>query len=473
MKKNNQSFLSKLLLHLLAALVIIAVPFAAVAQARSGIKAKYAEKVKQDFLFAWNNYKRYAWGHDELKPLSKTYYDWYGTGHSLLMTPVDGYDTMVLMGLKKEAAEDQRLIVDHLSFDQNIDVKAFEITIRELGGLLSGYELNHNRKFLELATDLANRLMPIFNTPTGMPYRFVNLKTGKTSGVVSNPAEIGTLTLEFGTLSKLTGNPIYYEKAKRAAVAVFDRRSKIGLVGSTINILTGKWVDEETSITGGIDSYYEYLLKAWKLFGDKDFERMWKESVSAVDKYLAQKKDGWLWYGRANMNTGVINETYFGALDAYFPAELALGGHLKRGEELENSCYRMWLYYGIEPETINYSNLSIVDSQYVQRPENIESNYYMYEFTHNPEYVCRAETYLNTFVLNCKVKHGFASLASVTTKKKIDEMPSYTLAEVFKYLYLTFAPESTLRFNDVIFNTEAHPLERHINHSLLKPWKPK
>ena len=74
------------------------------------MKERYAEKVKREFLFAWNNYKKYAWGHDELMPLTKSYYDWYGKGNSLLMTPVDAYDTMVLMGLKKEAEEDQKLI---------------------------------------------------------------------------------------------------------------------------------------------------------------------------------------------------------------------------------------------------------------------------------------------------------------------------------------------------------------------------
>ncbi len=409
-----------------------------------------------EFLFAWDNYRKYAWGHDELKPLTKTYYDWYR--QSILMTPVDAYDTMVLMGLKREAQADEKLIDDSLSFAKDISVSNFEITIRMLGGLLSGYELNHDKRFLALATDLANRLLPVYNSPTGMPYRFVNLKTGKVSGRISNPAEIGTETLEMGTLSRLTGNPIYFQKAKKAVVTLFGHRSKIGLVGSAINVETGKWIDPESHISGGIDSYYEYLLKAWKLFGDKDFERMWKESAAAVNEYLAQRVDGELWYGHVNMDTGKLVRPYFGALDAYFPAELALGGELKRAEELQNSCYKMWLYYGIEPEQINYTNMAIVDSAYVLRPENIESNYYMWEFTHDPEYVCRAETYFNTFVYNCKVKNGFASLANVVTKRKIDETPSYMFAEVFKYLYLTFSPPTALPFDKVIFNTECHPL---------------
>ncbi len=99
-----------------------------------------------------------------------------------------------------------------LSFDQDIYVKNFEITIRMLGGLLSSYQLTGDKRLLALAEDLGKRLLPAFNSPTGMPYVYVNLKTGAVRGVETNPAEAGTLLLEFGTLSKLTGKPVYYEK---------------------------------------------------------------------------------------------------------------------------------------------------------------------------------------------------------------------------------------------------------------------
>ena len=175
-----------------------------------------ALQVRGEFLYAWNAYKQYAWGHDELKPLSKGHHDWHS--HSLLMTPVDALDTMVLMGLTDEANKTRQYIDQNLSFDQDIEVKNFEVTIRRLGGLLSSYQLTGDQRLLDLADNLGNRLLPVFNSPTGMPYMYVNLKTGKTRGAESNPAEIGTLLLEFGTLSKLSGKPIYYDKAKRAVV---------------------------------------------------------------------------------------------------------------------------------------------------------------------------------------------------------------------------------------------------------------
>ena len=87
-----------------------------------------------------------------------------------------------------------------------------------------------------------------------MPYRNVNLMTGKISDPVNNPAEIGTALLEFGTLSKLSGNPLYFNKAKNALVQVYNRRSKVGLVGTWINVETGEWTDRSSHISGGIDS---------------------------------------------------------------------------------------------------------------------------------------------------------------------------------------------------------------------------
>ena len=90
-----------------------------------------AGRVKTECLHAWNNYERYAWGHDALKPLSRTPHDWYG--ESLQMTPVDALDTLILMKLDAEADKARDLITRELSFDRDVYVKNFEITIRLLG----------------------------------------------------------------------------------------------------------------------------------------------------------------------------------------------------------------------------------------------------------------------------------------------------------------------------------------------------
>jgi len=417
-----------------------------------------ASQVREEFLHGWNGYKQYAWGHDELRPLTKTSRDWYDK--TLLMTPVDALDTMTLMGLDDEAAKTRDYIATHLSFDQDIYVKNFEITIRLLGGLLSNYQLSGDKRLLTLAQDLGNRLLPAFNSPTGMPYVFVNLKTGKTRGEVSNPAEIGTLLLEFGTLSKLTGNPVYYDKAKHALVAVYDRRSKIGLVGTTINVETGKWVDTTSHISGMIDSYYEYLLKASILFGDQDCERMWKESIAAINKYVADEVRGELWYGQVDMNTGKRLSTHYGALDAFFPALLALGGDLDRARRLQDSGYKMWNVAGIEPEEIDYSTMKITEPAYPLRPEIIESAYYLYFFTNDPKYLDMGQTFFNDLKKYCRTDVAYAAMKNVETKEKANAMESFFFAETLKYLYLLYAPKSTIDLKTSVFNTEAHPLKK-------------
>jgi hypothetical protein len=423
-------------------------------------RAAIQAKVRAEFLYSWKAYEKYAWGHDELRPLSKQPKDWYG--ESLLMTPVDSLDTLLLMGFNDEADKAKTLIVDHLSFDKDISVKVFEITIRELGGLLSAYEMTGDARLLHLADDLGTRLLPAFNTPTGMPYMYVNLRTGKTSGARSNPAEVGTLILEFGTLSKLTNKPVYMEKAKRALVELYKRRSKIDLAGEEIDVETGAWVSKASHVGGGIDSYYEYVLKCSRLFGDKECESMWQTSIRALNKHLAAEASSGLWYGEVDMNTGKRTNPEFGALHAFLPAVLELGGDTKRARRLEESCFRMWTLKGIEPEVLDYRTMTIKSPGYQLRPEIIESAYYLHHATHNARYLMMGQTFFDAIVAHCRTDAGYTTLKSVVTMEKGDLMPSYFLAETLKYLYLLFAPDSALDLDKVVFNTEAHPLRRMI-----------
>ena len=430
-----------------------------------------AAAVKAEFLHAWNGYKKYCWGHDDLKPISKTCRDWYGT--PILMTPVDSLDSLYLLGFKKEADVTREYIVKNLSFDKDIDAQLFEITIRELGGLLSSYQMTGDKRLLDLADDLGTRLLPAFNSPTGMPYRFVNLKTGKTKGEVSNPAETGTLLIEFGTLAKLTGKAIYYQKAKRALVETYNRRSNIGLVGTNINVETGKWTNTDSHVSSEIDSYYEYLLKCAILFDDKDCRSMWEDSISKVHTYLADEGEnmrrknvngpvivGDLWYGHADMNTGKRTAATTGALDAFFPGLLALDGDLNRARALQDSMFKMWKVHGIEPEVYDYKTGKVLEAGYPLRPEIVESTYYLYSYTKDPKYLAMGKEMFADFVKYCRTDVAYAGLKDVVTKERSDYMHSFVFAETFKYFYLIFAPEKTLDLTKIVFNTEAHPIRK-------------
>ncbi len=433
--------------------------FAAAPRADDTIDAaeskRLAGEVKAELLHAWRGYKRYAWGHDDLAPLSRKPHDWYG--EPLLMTPVDALDTLVLMGLTAEADAARELIATTLDFDRDLYVKNFEITIRLLGGLLSGYQLTGDRRLLAKAEDLGTRLLPAFGSPTGLPYVDVNLKTGAVRGKVTNPAETGTLIIELGTLAKLTGRAEFHDAAKRALVATFERRSERGLVGSAINVETGEWTDTESHISGGIDSYYEYLWKCWRLFGDEDCRAMWTASIAAANRDLAHELDGALWYGYADMASGARTKTYYGALDAFMPGLLALAGDTTRAARLQDSSLRMWRVAGIEPEVLDYRRMEIVHPGYALRPEIVESAYVLYRTTGDPKYLAMGRELFRDFVRHCRSRAGYAALESVVTKKQKDRMESYVLAETFKYFYLLFAPDA-LDFERVTFNTEAHPI---------------
>src|SRR5918992_3327540 len=136
--------------RILSVLLLLLLPLSLSAQQPN--KKKLAAEVKAEFLHAWNGYKKYAWGHDDLKPLSKTHHDWYA--EPLLMTPVDALDTMILMGLKEEALATHQYILKNLSFDKDIYVQNFEVTIRLLGGLLSAYQITRDWRHLKLAEEL-------------------------------------------------------------------------------------------------------------------------------------------------------------------------------------------------------------------------------------------------------------------------------------------------------------------------------
>ncbi|MGO4221226.1 glycoside hydrolase family 47 protein [Lysobacter sp. TAF61] len=417
-----------------------------------------AERVKAEFLHAWRGYREHAWGHDALKPLSNGSHDWYG--QSLVMTPVDALDTMILMGLDDEARDARELIATQLSFDRDIDVKHFEIVIRLLGGLLSGYQLSGDERLLRQAEDLGKRLLPAFDSPTGLPYVYVNLRTGKAHGTDSNPAEAGTLLLEYGTLSKLTGNPVYYNKAKRALVATYERRSKIGLVGERFDVETGKWTQTRSHVGARIDSYYEYLWKCWKLFGDRDCLAMWKTSIAAANRYYPEEVDGALWVGHVDMNTGKRVGSLYGALDAFYPGLLAYSGDVDRARRLQASSFAMWRVHGIEPEEYDYRKGVVTYPQYPLRPEIIESAWYLHRLTGDRQYQAMGQEMFEDFVRYTRTDSGFASLKSVVTKEKEDDMESFVMAETFKYFYLLFAPAKTLDPDQVVLNTEAHPLRK-------------
>ena len=446
--------------HILTAVILFISP---VVHAQND--ARFSEEMKQEMCakvklatqHAWKGYKDYAWGADDLKPLTKTSKTWYKK--SMLMTPVDAFDTFTLLGLKTEAKEAKDLILAKLDFNIDNEVQVFEITIRLLGGLITAYELDGDKKFLVLAKDLGNRLMPAFNSKTGMPYRYVHLQTGKTRDGINNPAEIGTLMMEFGKLSKITGDNKYYNAAKKAIMLVYKSRSVLDLVGEQIDVQTGKWVNSKSHIGAYIDSYYEYLYKSWLLFGDKDFKTAFDVHNAAIKKHLINKtENGWFMH-QVDMDTGKIIGTTYGALEAFYAGLCAFSGDVETGRKIQEANYYMWTRFNIEPEEFNFIADTIISAYYILRPENLESAFYMYRLTGELKYLWQGKVMVESIFDHCKNDVGFASLKNVQTFEKSNSMESFFFGETLKYAYLIFAPETTLDFKKVVMTTEAHPFK--------------
>jgi ER degradation enhancer, mannosidase alpha-like 2 len=418
-------------------------------------KSAQCEKIKSACRHAWNGYRKYASGFDALKPISKKGHNWYGV--SFMMTPLDAFDTFFLLGLKAEADQAKEMVVTMLNFDVNQEVQLFEINIRLLGGLLSSYELSKDERLLTLAKDLGVRLLPAFNSPTGMPYRYVNLKTGKTRDSLSNPAEIGTYLLEFGKLTQYTKDSTYFRVAKRAAFEVYKRRSDIDLVGTTIDVNTGEWRNTESQIGARIDSYYEYLYKAWLLFGDKECKQAWEIHNKAIKKHLlTEVKSGW-YFTRVDMKSGKETTSLYGALDAFYAGILALSGDVTTAGKVQKGNFYMWTTFNLEPEEFNFRTDAVLYPNYPLRPENIESCFYLYRKSKDQEYLRMGQRMVNDILTKCRTEAGYAEMKNVKTMQLSDSMESFFLAETMKYAYLLFAPENTIDLSKVVFTTEAHP----------------
>lgn len=440
--------------------LLCSVAFACSEETNVEVADDRAALVKRETLRAWEGYKRYAWGMDEFNPLTKTGSNWYEV--PLAISPIDAYSTLRVMGLDEEAKEVE-VYVETLNFNKDISVSVFETNIRVLGGLLSMYQYTSNPKILAKAKDVGDRLLPAFNSTTGIPYASVNLHTGAVSGDGAGPAGAGTFTLEFGLLSYYTRDPVYYKKAKKAMQAMFDRRSERGLIGDFIHINSGDWLSSKSSISAGSDSYYEYMIKTWLLFKDPDMKAMWDATSAAIQKNMPEEKDGRVWYGPVDMHTGERAGSTVTLYDAFYPATLAVGGYVPEAEKFQTTWDWLWNKYGLEPMAYNYNTGNIEGHTYDLNPEIVESAYYLYHFTKNEKYKHMAEKYFDDIEKYCRTDVAYTKVDNVVTKQQGDALATFFFAETMKYFYLLFSEESgAFNFDDYVFNTEAHTFRKNL-----------
>lgn len=205
--------------------------------------------------------------------------------HGVALTLIDCLDTLAILGNRSEFHWAVRWVGSHVTFDQDADVSLFETNIRVLGGLLSahmiatgesvgGEELalpEYDGALLRLAIDLGDRLLSAFDGGCHMlPRSFVNLRGGSPRHNALQEqctAGVGTLLLEFGILSTLSGDNRYEQAALCALRLLWSKRSPLNLLGNTLDVRSGSWRNPSAGIGSGIDSFYEYTLKSYLVFG--------------------------------------------------------------------------------------------------------------------------------------------------------------------------------------------------------------
>ncbi|KAJ6830496.1 alpha-mannosidase I MNS5 isoform X1 [Iris pallida] len=438
------------------------------------------EKVRKMFYHAYENYMAYAFPHDELKPLTNTFTDSLSQLGNLklehlpqnyngsALTLIESLSSLVVLGNNTEFERGVLWLSDNLTFDVDARINLFECNIRVLGGLLSAHILAtdsksrladglYNDQLLTLAEDLGQRFLCAFDTPTGLPYAWINLKYGvmENDTTETSTSGCGSLILEMGTLSRLTGDARYEAAALRALRKLWSMRSSLNLLGTTLDVVTGEWIEYSSGIGAGVDSFYEYLIKAYILFGSTELWDMFHSAYLAVQKYFRHGS----WYHEADMRTGRATYWQLTSLQAFWPGLQTLVGDISSANSSHREFFHVWEKFGVLPERylLDRDMLHPTEKYYPLRPELAESTFYLYQATKDPWYMEVGESLVNSLNYYTKVDGGFASIRDVTTMQLEDHQHSFFLSETCKYLYLLY-DDTFLADRNIIFTTEGHPL---------------
>ncbi|KAF7338211.1 alpha-1,2-Mannosidase [Mycena venus] len=443
----------------------------------------HRDAVEKIFVTSYEAYREFAFGHDDLQPVTETFNDGRnGWGASIC----DAMTTMKIMNLTDFFAE-------AVNFTSNIDfsqsqtsdtVSVFETTIRYLGGLLSAYELSDEQypALLVKATELGDKLAYACSQPCQKQ---------------SNIAEAGTLTMEWATLSKYTGNDTYRLLAEKSVKHIASLPAPFpGLAVQGIDPGSGEFVGGFVSWGGGSDSYFEYLLKYGRLTNTNDtlFVDTWKTAVDSTIQYLLRTSTvgNHTYTSTFDSFAGLIHHTS-SHLTCFHGGNWILGGKLlnndtivQYGLALVDACVNTYLSTatGIGPEGFAYISSDgnftsfpdptedditfynehgfyTIIGDYILRPEVLESNFYAWRVTGDTKYLDNAARAIDSFNTYLPTTVGFTGIDDVNNvnSTKVDDMESFWFAEVLKYLYLTFDDPAHISLDEYVFNTEAHPFK--------------
>lgn len=448
------------------------------------------------FRYSWNAYKNSAFGHDTLHPLSKSYEEWFGMGLSI----VDSLDTALIMKLDDIVDEGTDWIEKNLAFERPGRSNVFEVTIRVMGGLLSLYAFTERPVFLQKAQELADRMLPAFDSQTGIPFTSFDFSQNKAipENGGSSTSEATTLQLEWKYLSILTGNLRYWEVAEKAMRAFIERDTLGygGILPIIVDPSSGNFQTKTVTLGARGDSYYEYLAKQYIQTGKEEtkFSEVFEQALDSIYKHMrAESVPNKLVYVAEFLRGPGQKRPKMDHLVCFLPGTIAL--HISQGkkltpddianmpqkyqdwlgfaEDLMKTCFKMYTTTatGLSPEIVYFNdkengrNEDIIiknnDAFYILRPETVESLFYLYRITGGNQYREMGWQIFQSIEKYAKLPNGdgYASVSNVqsTQAPKDDKMESFFMGETLKYLFLLFSEGDLLPLDKYVFNTEAHP----------------
>ncbi|TWU78182.1 hypothetical protein ED733_007733 [Metarhizium rileyi] len=304
-------------------------------------RLKRQAMVKEEIQRSWAGYRKHAWMHDELLPVSNGSRDPFCGWAATL---VDSLDTLWIAGLRDEFDEAAKAVqtID-FTFTHSRNIPVFETTIRYLGGLIAAYDVSGGASggysfLLDKATELAEVLMGIFDTPNRMPVLYYAWMPENTSqphqATRAGMAELATLSMEFTRLAQLTSQHKYYDAIDRITNGLIELQktgTKLpGLFPENLDISgcnrtptmqrdamskaakdrVGSEVPSQRSprghdegegfvpgddlgaesyhMGGGQDSAYEYFGKEYLLLGGREtkYQKLYEDAIESINKHL-------------------------------------------------------------------------------------------------------------------------------------------------------------------------------------------
>jgi hypothetical protein len=347
--------------------------------------------------------------------------------------------------------------------------------------------------YLEKAKDLADRIMGAFESPSGIPFASFNLKTlqgipSHDDGGASSTAEAATLQLELKYLTKLTGETFYWEKAEKVIQIIDDNGMEDGLLPIYIYAYDGHFRGNNIRLGSRGDSYYEYLIKQYLQTSKEEpiYEELWNEALAGVRKHLVT-------YTK-NSHLTIIGERQNGLqspltpkmdhLVCFMGGTIALGAtgglteaaakklptwtkkkdeEMRLARELTQTCWGMYkvMATGLAPEIAHFQIddpplpesaphtgpktfddagdgewrsdyvLKSMDNHNLQRPETVESLFYMWRITGDVMYREWGWEMFKSFMEYSAVEEGggFTSLSDANVIPPVvrDNMESFWL----------------------------------------------